>query len=132
MIGVTEAWLSLCVYDNEILPSHYTICRHNRSSRGGGVLLAISKSISTSPMSSPPDLEAVSVVCGLNEPITFCVVYVPPNAPDSYHSCLRIYQTHLVFISTNVIFMGDFNSPDVSWDRLVGCTQASYLFCDLL
>lgn len=132
VIGVTETWLSPCIYDNEILPSHYTIFRHDRSSRGGGVLLAISKSISTSPVPSPPDLEAVSVVCDLNEPITFCVVYVPPNAPDSYHSCLRNYLTHLASISTNVIFMGDFNYPDVSWDRLVGCTQASHLFCDLV
>ena len=132
VIGVTETWLSPCIYDNEILPSQYTIFRQDRSSRGGGVLLAISKSISASPVSSPPDLEAVSVVCDLNEPLTFCVVYVPPNATDRYHSCLRNYLTHLVSISINVIFMGDFNYSDVSWDRLDGCTQASHLFCDLL
>ena len=72
------------------------------------------------------------MVCDLNEPITFCVVYVPPNAPDSYHPCLRNYLAHLVAISTNVIFMGDFNYPDISWDRLDGCTQASHLFRDLL
>ena len=28
--------------------------------------------------------------------------------------------------------MGDLNYADVCWNRLVGCTQASHLFCDLL
>ena len=67
----------ITVYDNEILPSHSTIFRHDRPFRGGGVVLAISKSISTFLMFSPPDLEVVSVVRGSKHPITFCIVYVP-------------------------------------------------------
>ena len=59
-------------------------------------------------------------------------MYVPPNGADSYHSSLRNYLAHLVSISTKVIFMSDFNYSDVSWDRLVGSTQASHLLCNLM
>ena len=46
IIAVTETWLSDKIFNNEILPSNYSIIRRDRSSRGGGVLLAVKHDIS--------------------------------------------------------------------------------------
>lgn len=59
---VTESWLSEKISDGEILPSNYIIYRHDRGSKGGGVLTAVSREISSRKMSSNPKLEAVSVL----------------------------------------------------------------------
>ena len=82
--------------------------------------MAVNNSIPVSIVSSPSDLEAVSVVCSLKFHVTFCVIYAPPNAPDSYHKRLQDYILDLVSSPKHVIVMGDFNYPDISWDRLTG------------
>jgi len=45
IICVTETWLNNTVFNNEILPTSYTIYRKDRANRGGGVLIAINNSI---------------------------------------------------------------------------------------
>ena len=90
---VTETWLSDFIFDHEILPCGYSLYRKDRSSRGGGVLIAVSDLISSSLIPSPPDLEVITVnVFCHNGPITFCTVYVPPNSEVDYHCCLTIIQ----------------------------------------
>ena len=49
------------LFDFEILPCEYTIYRKDRGSRGGGVLTAISESVSSVLVSSPADLEVIAV-----------------------------------------------------------------------
>ena len=39
-LAITETWLSDYDFDNEILPTNFSIYRKDRDSRGGGVLLA--------------------------------------------------------------------------------------------
>ena len=43
-----ETWLHKKIYTLEILPNNYTVYRKDRSSKGGGVLLAIKNSINSS------------------------------------------------------------------------------------
>ena len=45
ILCITETWLSKDIFDNEIIPSGYTIYRKDRDSRGGGVLLAVKDNI---------------------------------------------------------------------------------------
>ena len=45
IFAITETWLSSSVFDNEILPSGFTIFRRDHGSRGGGVMLAIKDKI---------------------------------------------------------------------------------------
>ena len=72
---VTETWLSDFIFDHEILPCGYSLYHKDRSSRGGGVLIAVSDLISSSLIPSPPDLEVITVnVFCHNGPITFCTV----------------------------------------------------------
>ncbi len=78
VIGVTETWLNDSFSDKEILPYDYQIFRKDRSSRGGGVLIAVRNSIVTGFINSPTDLEIVTIdlivlKCAL------CVVYFPPD-----------------------------------------------------
>ena len=47
IVCVTETWLSNAVYDHEIIPKNYSIYRKDRKSCGGGVIIAISDSISS-------------------------------------------------------------------------------------
>ena len=54
-------WLSDVIYDNEIIPTGYTIYRKDRSTGGGGVLMAIKDYITSNLMSSPSDIEIITV-----------------------------------------------------------------------
>ena len=44
----TETWLSNHIMDVEVIPSGFTIYRKDRSTRGGGVLIAVKSSIPSS------------------------------------------------------------------------------------
>ena len=61
IVCITETWLSDAVFDNEIIPKNYSIYRKDRKSRGGGVLIAISDSISFNLIPSPNTLELIAV-----------------------------------------------------------------------
>ena len=63
---LTETWLSDLIFDSEVLPHHFILYRKDRLSRGGGVLIAVHVSILNSLLSSPVDLEVVSVKIGVN------------------------------------------------------------------
>jgi len=69
IIALTETWLTDSVFDNEILPTNYIIFRKDRSSRGGGILLAINNRISCTRTSSPDDIEVIGVQLNSNNPI---------------------------------------------------------------
>ena len=47
-----------------------------------GVMLAVKNTIPSCIMTSPPDLEALSVNIGGNNPTAFCKVYTPPSSTD--------------------------------------------------
>ena len=58
---ICETWLSNFVYDHKILPVNFTICRKDRLSRGGGILVAVSNVFDSLHFSSPADLEIVTI-----------------------------------------------------------------------
>ena len=129
IIGLTETWLTQSMFDSEVLPNNFVIFRQDRSSRGGGVLLAIHSSIPCSHLPSPPELEIVALCHLKSLPVIICLVYVSPNASDLYHHLLRQYLSSLLRSSPNPIIIGDFNYPDICW----GSTHnSSDLFCDLI
>jgi len=45
ILGVTETWLTDSIYDQEILPTNFTIYHKDRDSRGGGVMIAVRNNI---------------------------------------------------------------------------------------
>ena len=65
IIAITETWLSENVLDHEIIPTGYTIYRKDRSSRGGGVMLAVKNSIPSHALDTPTELETLCVQIGI-------------------------------------------------------------------
>ena len=132
VIGLTETWLSNSIFDNEILPSNYTLFRCDRQSRGGGVLIAVNDNIPCQKLSSPENLEATCVRLNLPNPITVCVIYAPPNSTSIYYETLFTFISNLSKTSGKLIILGDFNFPDINWDSLSGHSPISNQFCDLV
>ena len=82
---ITETWLTANIYDNEIIPTGYSIFRCDRASRGGGVLIAVDSNLTSSLIPSPPSaLEYISVKVDFQAGASFilCACYVPPLASD--------------------------------------------------
>ena len=131
IFAITETWLTDCVYDNEILPSGFNIHRKDRSSRGGGVLVALNNSIGSVVIPSPPDLELIAVKITFHHPLILCVVYVPPSPTDDYRSSLLLHLDNLYSTNDSVIVVGDFNCPDLNWNTLTGSSHFSCTLCDL-
>ena len=132
LIGLTETWLNENIFDNEVLPSNYTLFCKDRPSRGGGVLIAVSNKFTCQAITSPDNLEIICINLMLPSPITFCVTYVPPNSTAVYYDSLFNFLLHLYHISDKMIIVGDFNFPDIDWDTLSGHSLASNQFCDLV
>ena len=76
---ICETWLSDFVYDHEILPANFTVYRKDRPSRGGGILVAVSNVFDSVHLSSPADLEIVTIQLGCCRDLVVCTSYVPPN-----------------------------------------------------
>ena len=93
---ITETWLPDVIFDNEILPSGYNIFRKDRGSRGGSVLLAVADSIPTQLLTSPPNLEVLSIkILNQKQPIILSCVYNPPISEIQYFNSLISYFTTL-------------------------------------
>ena len=132
IIGLTETWLNENIFDNEILPSNYTLFRKDRPSRGGGVLIAVNNIFPCQLITSPENLETICIKLMLPNPITLCVNYVPPSSTAVYYDNLFNFFLHLHEVSVRMIILGDFNLPDIDWDMLSGHSQVSNQFCDLV
>lgn len=128
----TETWLTDSVYDNEIIATGHCIFRKDRMTRGGGVLVAVENSIASTEVNSPSDLEVVTVTVGPRNDVTICAVYIPPSAPESYHSSLIDYLKSLISTTDNLVIAGDFNFPDINWSSLTASSCFSNYFCDFV
>lgn len=121
IIALTETWLHPQVYDCEILDiSRFHIFRCDRmAGHGGGVLLAISKSLPCHKVNFHSDLEIVcaSVDIG-HRKFIFAVCYRPPSYPSSFTAELHDALSTLFVLHPKapVILMGDFNFPNIIWN----------------
>ena len=75
-------------------------------------IVAVKEGIPCSVLSSPRELEVVTVNIG--SPFTLSTIYIPPSSPDDYHRSMIDYLKSLSFTSTNLVLVGDFNYPDIS------------------
>ena len=133
MFCVTETWLSSTVLDNEILPSDFSLYRKDRESRGGEVLIAVNSLLPSFQLSTPDELEVVTLRIVLHKKvITICTASIPPNCSDDYKYSLLSYLEDTVSSSETVFIMGDFNLPDICWSSLVGATSFSNAFCEFV
>ena len=132
VIALTETWLHDSMCDGEVLPSHYNIYCCDRSSRGGGVLLAVHSCLPSSLYNSPSDLEVVCVLVTVSRPVLFCLVYVPLRADFLYYSKLIVFFDSILCLGHFVIILGDFNAPDSCWETLSGLHPSSFALCEFV
>ena len=128
-MALTETWLKSYIYNNELIPTNYAIYRNDRTSRGGGVMLAINNNISSSLVHSPTHLELLTVTLNYTKVITICLLYIPPNPDPKYISDLTEYLNSLRH-TENLIILGDLNLPDVNWDSFSGMSFISSSLCE--
>ena len=95
-------------------------------------MIAIKHSPSSFIVPSPADLLVVTLAIQTTKLLTICVMYCSITASDDYKISLIKY-IHSLYSSTNVcIIMGDFNSLDIDWPSLTGCSDHSNALCDLV
>ena len=114
IVAITESWLSDYILNNEILPSGYSIYRHNRPLRGGGVMLAVNNTLPSKILPSPYNLELVAVKIYSKYSFILCLIYNPPNSDLSYFFNLLDYLNNLLALNNKIILLGDFNLPDIN------------------
>ena len=61
IVALTETWLAYSIFNNEILPVGFTIYRKDCGSRGGGIMLAARDYIPSKLLSSPDNVEIITV-----------------------------------------------------------------------
>ena len=115
----TETWLDESIKNSELLLDDYDIFRRDRPTRGGGVLLAIKKSLLSEHISTSETTETISCKIKLkgSKPLIISSVYRPPDY--TLEDCLEIVKEINVIHKKNkgasYFISGDFNLPDIDW-----------------
>lgn len=125
IIVITESWLNDSFSSSEIMDNRYVVYRRDRSAltssceRGGGVLVAVHKSLLSCELLLPePSIEEIWVKVKMSEcELLLCAVYIPPSSKDC------IYSEHLSRVEEivescdgqTVIVVGDYNLSGVKW-----------------
>lgn len=135
VIMITETWLHDDIQDSEVMPPNYRLIRRDRSSRGGGVAIAVKEDIVCRSMKSIENFE--SVWCQINffgTWLTLGTVYRRPgSSPDDLKHILEYLLANTNKCS-RIVIGGDFNAPDVSWSNEgVACpgTKLSEVLVDI-
>jgi len=110
------------ISDNEVLSNNFNAYRTDRSSRrGGGVLIAVSTSLTSERIHSdtPNEIEFVSEKVSLQSLSSFvtCSYILPCSDLIIYEHHLSSIKSLLSLLSNRdlLIVLSDFNLPDISW-----------------
>lgn len=121
IICVSETWLNASIADGEIIDRTYTLFRKDRDSdtserkRGGGVFIAVKKSVSTELLEIEDNyLEHIyiKVKCTEGDVIIGCVYLPPLSPPDIYdsHTNTMAYLNNK-YRNCKLLIIGDYNLP---------------------
>ena len=148
LIGIVETWLDVSVSHPAVfcgLP--YTVIgRFNRPERQhGGLLLAISNSLSNSIEVSDARIEELFISCLLKFESSYLglvLVYLLPKGSKFYVSMsekLRFVMTNFEKMRVSncsgelhTIILGDFNFPSVNWDCMKSSRSDEQILIDFL
>lgn len=142
---LTETNLQDDISSEELGLPNYTLFRKDRSchtshkSSGGGVLIAVSSSLSAVELHhSAHAIEAlfVSIKSSSSSRLLVGSVYIPPQQPADIYAQYADAVDEIVTSELrhdDIVLMGDFNSPEVSWNEPVpmGITRASQFIMDM-
>ncbi|XP_075163312.1 uncharacterized protein LOC142235944 [Haematobia irritans] len=131
---IIETWLNADFYDEEYFDTNvYNVYRKDRDflstgySRGGGVLVAIKRSISSRRVSlfdGNLKLDQLIIeIHGERGNIYLCVSYIPPNSYDEFydaHMLNVIRMAESLKYGDRICLMGDFNLSGLIWSESDG------------
>ena len=131
VICVTETWLTTSILDKEILPYNYTIYRHDRGSRGGGILVDVSVNIPSKCVFNSSSSEVIGIQLSLLPCLHLYCVYIPPSSScsSSYHS-VTLNTLNSVPLDSSCVVVGDFNAPDITWSTQSASISTSIQLCN--
>lgn len=129
IIIISETWLPTEITDGEIGLPDYNIFRCDRKyeskvlERGGGVMIAVEKSIKCHVLDSSNTNGFESLFVKLwfcSKSILLNVTYIPPaGSTNAYHMLAKFFDS--VFNNNKnvkfILLFGDFNLPLVEWTR---------------
>lgn len=140
VIVLVETWLTIDFNDGEFFNTDlYNVFRKDRDeiktgcSRGGGVLIAVKKTIKSMLLGLPNTDSLLDQLCvcliGGGSSMLIMVSYIPPNSAQS------LYDAHIenvaALVPQNVdngfILLGDFNLPKLVWTFF---PETSYLYAN--
>ena len=141
LIILTETWLNCGILSTELFDDNYVVFRRDREEsrtmtkkEGGGVLIAVSKSIrSKRQFSFETDNEDLWVTIDLGTPlkpffIAFCAVYLPPPV---LRSTLQTFIDNVSNINEqntcHKCIVGDFNLSNINWELVKNLTLITLL-----
>ena len=134
IVCVNETWLNGNIDNSEILDSDYTILRKDRETRGGGVLLAIKtdsfKSVREVHQNQYLEIISAEITTSSNSRLLICSCYRPPNADQNWLNNFNHYLNDVCSCYENIILVGDFNMPHISWnspENTTGAIEISFL-----
>ena len=121
ILACTETWLHSLIGDNLLNVPNYNIVRHDRESRGGGVMVYVSMSVKYSFLNlnvvTPNFMECIWIyVYSINA--VFVTVYIPPIACKNAEFCTEInnyFESNFDHFCTSysnphLALCGDFNT----------------------
>ena len=121
-----ESHLDSSYFTAETFPSNYMVPRKDRTEGAGGVFICVRKSLNVSEMpelNSNAELIWAKVTLPKKAPIYQCSYYCPPNTLVDPILQLKASLNKLTHNQTkflNIILMGDFNLPGISWTNVGG------------
>ena len=121
--------MSSNILDREIITDGYVLYRCDRVTKGGGVLIAVSKKLHSKRLPTNPDLEMVAIEISQN--IIVLCTYVSPSCSDYYFESV-LQSILLLPENARLLVLGDFNAPDISWDSLSGNCSRGNRLCDIV
>lgn len=92
--------------------------------------MAVKNSIPSKLLSTPIDLDLLTISVTLEETCTVCLLYNPPNSTDAYHKSLLNYLQSLNPCG-KIIIVGDLNLPGANWDTYTGVSSFTQDFCEI-
>jgi len=136
----TESWLNPSIQSSEIFSSNMNVFRKDRSSKGGGVFIAVSdKLIASLQTQLDTDCEIIWVKIEISgSKSSYIGAYYRPNENDLKSlENLNLSLENLKKTNSNIYLAGDFNLPGIDWELGITKHNARYknqhdLFLDIL
>jgi hypothetical protein len=114
LIALTETKINDTYDDNELFGDNYTVWRQDRNIHGGEVLIAIKNNpdIKIIDSNHGPG-ESLTLIIQIHQKIKFnLILFHRPPHEYSLDNLIEIVDTN---ITTNCIYLGDYNLPDLDW-----------------